>query len=146
MLVIGKRHYSDITFIHTRKEKGWIELLIEEEKRKKGKMDLFGRAFYLGGLVVADDDGGVPLRGALGPINFHPEADQDARRGQQDPLPILHLCPPPDSARPRHRAFRQLPVLLQKRQFGPSLRVKVQIDHWDKDMRGHRLTFFLIRQ
>lgn len=30
---------------------------------------------YLGGLVVTNDDGSVPLRGALGSINFDPEAD-----------------------------------------------------------------------
>lgn len=120
MLVIG----NNIIQIHlfTLENKN-LDRVIDRKKKKKKRKDWFGRAFYLGGLVVADDDGGVPLRGALGPINFHPEADQDARRGQQDPLSVLHLCPPPDSARPRHRAFRQLPVLLQKRQFGPSLQV-----------------------
>lgn len=39
----------------------------KEEKRKRGR--------YLGGLVVTNDDGGVPLRSALSPINLDPEAN-----------------------------------------------------------------------
>lgn len=33
------------------------------------------RGRYLGGLVVTNDDSGVPLRSALGPINLDPEAN-----------------------------------------------------------------------
>lgn len=58
------------------------------------------REAYLGGLVVADDDGGVPLRSALGSVHLHPEANQDTRRRQQDTLAVLHLGPLSDRARP----------------------------------------------
>lgn len=69
---------------------------------------------YLGGLVVTDDHGCVPLRGAFCPINFDSEADQNAGRSQQDPLAVLHLSPSPNSVSPGHRALSQLPVLLQR--------------------------------
>ena len=58
------------------------------------------RSKYLSGLVVTDNDGGIPLGGALRPVHFHPEADEDAWRRQQDALAILHLSPLSDRARP----------------------------------------------
>lgn len=50
---------------------------------------------HVGRLVVAADDGGVPLSGALGAVNLHPEADQDAGRREQDLLAVLRLHPAP---------------------------------------------------
>lgn len=76
---------------------------------------LLSNRSYLGGLVVTDDYGCVPLCGAFRPINFDPETDQDAGRSQQDSLAVLHLGPSPNGVSPGHRALSQLPVLLQRR-------------------------------
>lgn len=59
---------------------------------------------YSGSFVVSHDDGGVPLGGALDPVNLDPEPDQDAGRGQQDLVAVLLFAP---SAR-RHPHLRVL--------------------------------------
>ena len=45
------------------------------------------------GLVVSDDDGRVPLGGALGAVHLRPVADDHGRRADQDLLTGLHLGP-----------------------------------------------------
>ena len=70
-------------------------------------------------LVVADDEGGVPLRGALHPIDGEPLPHQDGGSVEQEPLGLALLHPPPHLglAPPGHRQPRQGGVpLLQTEQ------------------------------
>lgn len=68
-------------------------------------------------LVVAADDGGVPLGGALGPVDFHPEAHEDRGGCQEDLLAVLGLDPAasrlPDSWVVLDTAYLWVPLLQQ---------------------------------
>lgn len=60
------------------------------------KNSIIGHGKLLCLLVVPDDDGGVPLRGALHPIHLDPVADEVLVLGVQDVLTLPLLGPPAD--------------------------------------------------
>ena len=76
-----------------------------------------GWATYPGVLVVSDDEGWVPLRGALHPVHAQPLAQQLARHGEQQPLrrrvlgPLPHLGLGPGAH--RQPGGRGVPLLQQ---------------------------------
>ena len=78
---------------------------------------------YILGLVVAGGDGGVPLGGALRPVDLQSVAQQHWRGRDEDVLTVLQLGPLPDAPLARDAQIQtgngRIPSLKDTNSFSP---------------------------